>query len=88
VGGRDRTRRHRGAAGCCRGDRDPAPGQPALSDPKNPRRRKPAQRRQRAADLSRRRRRRRGGASLRRRSSWRWRGAWWPATCSPELRCC
>jgi uncharacterized transporter YbjL len=48
--------------GCGGGDRDPAPGQAAVSHPENPRRRKPAQRRQRAVDLSRRRRRRRGPA--------------------------
>src|ERR1700674_5555719 len=37
VGGSDCARRHRGAAGCRRGDGDPAPGQPALPDFENPR---------------------------------------------------
>ncbi len=62
MGRRDRARRHRGAAGCRGGNRDPASGQAALSHSQDSRRRKPAQRRQRAADLPRRGRRRRGPA--------------------------
>jgi hypothetical protein len=52
VGGCDRARGHRGTARCCGRDRHPAPGQAALSDAQDPRRRKPAQRCERTADLS------------------------------------
>ena len=54
MGGRDRARRHRGTARRRGGHRDPAPGQPALPHPEDPRGRKPAQRCQRTPDLPRR----------------------------------
>ena len=42
MGGRNRARRHRGTARRRGGHRDPAPGQPALPHPEDPRGRKPA----------------------------------------------
>ncbi len=87
MGGRDRARRHRGTARRRGGHRDPAPGQPALPHPDDPRGRKPAQRRQRTADLPRRRRpgcrRAHEGARVRAVAlRWRCSAASLPASCS------